>query len=118
MYSEDEVEFGGIWEGLSTILVSVLALGVFVVTADPINVAGIVASIALITFGLAQLLAPRVLPWFSSLSPRWTVLFWTLVGIGLAVLGAVSSSTVGEFGGGLILGILFVLYGWLTAVDG
>lgn len=117
MYTGDEVEFGGIWEGLSTLLVSVLALGVFVVASDPINIGGVVASVALAAFGLAQLLAPRVLPWYTSLSPRWTGLFWILVGICLAVLGVVSSTTIGKFGGGLILGILFVLYGCLTALD-
>ncbi|MFD1643728.1 MULTISPECIES: hypothetical protein [Halobacteriales] len=117
MHTEDEVEFGGIWEGLSTILVSVLAVGVFVIASDPINIGGVVASVALAALGVAQLIAPRVLPWYTSLSPRWTGLFWILVGIGLAVLGVVSSTTIGRFGGGVLLGGLFVLYGFLTALD-
>ncbi len=33
------------------------------------------------------------------------------------MLGVVASTSVGKFGGGLILGVLFVLYGCLTALD-
>lgn len=117
MRARDEVEFGGMWTGLSTILISVLALGVFVLTSDPIDVGGVVASIAFGIFGLAQLLAPRLSPWFASLSPRWTGLFWILVGLGLAVLSVVSSVTAGQFAGGLLVGIVFVLYGCLSALD-
>lgn len=117
MCARDEVEFGGVWNGLSTILVSVIALSIFVFTSDSINIGGIVASIAFGIFGLAQLLAPRLSPWFTSLSPRWTGLFWILVGMGLAVLSVISSVTVWRFGGGLLVGVLFVLYGFLTALE-
>ncbi len=58
MNARDKVEFSGVWAGLSTILVSVLALGVFVFTSDPINTGGVVTSGALAAVGIAEFLAP------------------------------------------------------------
>lgn len=106
-----EDEFGGVWAGVSTILVAVLAIGVFVFTTEPINTGGVVAGIVLALIGLVQVLSPRISPWFKRLSHHWIGLCWILVGGGIATLGLVASSTTGKFAGGLVLGALFLLFG-------
>lgn len=109
------VEFDGVWTGLSTLLVAILAFGVFVFTTEPVDTGGVIASVALAAVGVAQLLAPRVSPWFVRLSPRWTGLFWILAGVGVATLGVVASPTVGKLGGGILIGAGLVLYGGFVA---
>ncbi|WP_147437740.1 MULTISPECIES: hypothetical protein [unclassified Halorubrum] len=104
-------EFSGVWAGVSTILIAILAIGVFVLTTDPINTGGVVAGIVLALIGLAQVLAPRISPWFEHLSHHWIGLCWILVGGGIATLGLVASPTTGKFVGGLVLGALFMLFG-------
>lgn len=109
-------EFGGLWAGVSTMIVAVLALGILLFTTDPVNTGGVVASLALALIGLAQILAPRVSPWFQRLSHHRIGLCWILVGGGIAALGLISSPTIGKLGGGLVLGALFMLYGSFVAL--
>jgi len=116
MHEIDDDEFGGVWAGVSTFLVALVALGVFVFTTDPINSGGVIASAALAIFGVAQTLAPRILPWFKDLGDRSVGLFWILVGICVAAIGVVASPTIGRFGGGLVIGAAFVLYGCFTVL--
>jgi hypothetical protein len=104
-------EFGSVWAGVSTIVVAVLAISVFVFTTEPVNTGGVVAGLALAFIGLGQVLAPRVSPWFEHLSHRWISLCWVLVGGAIAALWVVASSTIGGLAGGLVLGTLFILYG-------
>ncbi|WP_148414442.1 hypothetical protein [Haloferax sp. KTX1] len=111
--TDSDDEFGGVWSGVSTVLVALLAIGVLVFTTDPIDTAGVVAGIALALTGLVQVLAPRISPWFERLSHRWTGLCWIVVGGGIATLGLVASSTAGTLVGGVVLGALFVFYGSL-----
>ncbi|GGN25731.1 MULTISPECIES: hypothetical protein [Halarchaeum] len=116
MHEIDEDEFGGVWAGISTLLVALVALGVFVFTTDPINSGGVIASVALAIFGLSQTLAPRIVPWFKDLDDRVVGLFWILVGICVAAIAVAASPTIGRFGGGLVIGAAFVLYGCFTAL--
>jgi len=109
-------EFGGVWPGVSTLVVAVLAISVFVFTTEPINIGGVIAGLALALIGLGQVLAPRVSPWFERLSHRWVGLCWVLVGGAIAALGLVASSTIDRAGGGLVLGALFILYGGFVAL--
>ncbi|MFK8214283.1 MULTISPECIES: hypothetical protein [unclassified Haloferax] len=104
-------EFGSVWGGVSTLLVAVLAIGVFVFLTNPTNTGGVIAGIVLALIGLAQVLAPRISPWFKRLSRHWIGLCWILVGGGIATLGLVASSTAGTLVGGVVLGALFILFG-------
>ncbi|WP_324665675.1 hypothetical protein [Haloarcula sediminis] len=109
--NDTDEEFGGIWAGASTLLVAVLCIGVFVFTGDPVNTDGVIAGIALALVGFAQLFSPRISPWFKRLNHRWSGLFWLLLGGGVVAFGIIASPTIGTFGGGLLIGALFVLYG-------
>ena len=104
-------EFGGIWAGVSTILVAVLCIGVFVFTEDPVNTGGVIAGVGLALVGFAQFFSPRISTWLKRFSPRGSGLVWMLLGGGVAAFSVVASPTLGKFSGGLLLGALFVLYG-------
>jgi hypothetical protein len=93
--TDTDDESGGVWAGVSTIVVAVLAISVFVFTTEPVNAGGVVAGLALALMGLGQVLAPRVSPWFERLGHRWVGLCWILVGGTIAALGLVASSTIG-----------------------
>jgi hypothetical protein len=110
-------EFGGVWAGVSTMLVAMLAIGVFVFMTDPINTGGVIAGIVLALIGLARVLAPRISPWFKCLSHHWIGLCWIHVGGGIATLGLVASSATGNLVGGLVLGALFMLFGSFVVLD-
>ncbi|MBZ6496994.1 hypothetical protein [Natrinema longum] len=109
-------EFGGVWAGVSTMLIAVFAIGIFVFTTDPVNTGGVVAGLVLALIGLVQVLDPRVSRWFKRLSHFGIGLCWILVGGGIATLGLVASSTTGNIVGGLVLGTLFMLYGSFVAL--
>ncbi|UVE50561.1 hypothetical protein KU306_01250 [Haloferax larsenii] len=109
--------FGGVWAGVSTMLVAVLAIGVFVFWTNPVNMGGVVAGLVLALVGLVQVLAPRVSPWVETLSNHWIGLGWILVGGGVVALGVLASATTGGLVGGLVLGASFMLYGGFVVVS-
>ncbi|MGQ3413514.1 hypothetical protein ACT4ML_14765 [Natrinema sp. LN54] len=114
MTERDRLDFGGLWNGLSYIVLGLVALAVFVFYGDPVDTGGVIASIALVGIGVAAVLAQKLSPLFAELNRYWTGLFWALCGLGILGLGLLSSTKRASSG---VLGVLFVIYGVLIAFD-
>lgn len=103
--------------GLSYIILSLLAISIFIFYGNSINTGGIIAGVAGVIFGVATILAPRISPLFSEVNNRWTGLFWALCGVGIIGIGVVSTNTVGRWINGIVLGGGLMIYGVLIALD-
>jgi hypothetical protein len=114
MTERDDFEYGGVWNGLSYIVLGLLAMAVFVFYGDSVNAVGVIASIVFVGIGIAAVLAPKISPRFTELNRYWTGLFWALCGFGILGLGLLSSH---RWVRGVILGVGFVICGILIAFD-
>ncbi len=112
MTERERLDFGGLWEGLTYIVLGLLGMAVSVFYWGSVDTGGVAASIACIGIGVAAVLAPRLGPLFTELSHRWVGLFWALCGVGICTLGMLSST---RWVSGTVLGVGFVLYGSLIA---
>jgi len=112
MADSDRSELGGLWDGLSYVVVGLVATGVLVFSGDSADVGGVVAGLALVGIGVAAVLAPRVSPLFADSNPYWRGAFWALCGLGILGVGRLSST---RWVSGVVLGGGLVVYGVLTA---
>mgnify|MGYP006271340731 CR=1 FL=1 len=114
MTERDYLDFAGLWNGLSYIILGLLAMAVFVFYGDSANTVGVIASIAFVGIGIAAVLTAKISPLFAELNHYWTGLFWALCGLGILGLGLISSH---RWLRSVILGVGFVIYGSLIAFD-
>mgnify|MGYP006281238465 CR=1 FL=1 len=113
MSEGDPEDFQGVWDGLSYIVLGLIATAIFAFYGEPVNTGGVIASLAFVGIGVAAILAPKVSPLSTNLNHYWVGLFWTLCGLGILVIGLLSSH---RWLSGVILGSGLVLYGALIAL--
>lgn len=114
MSEGDRVDFGGLWNGLSYIVLGLLATAIFAFYGDSIDTIGVIVSLAFVGIGVAAVLAPKISPLFTDMNRYWTGLFWMLCGLGILGLGLLSTRRRIS---GIILGGAFVIYGIFTALN-
>lgn len=114
MTERTRLDFGGLWNGLSYIILGLLAMAVFIFYGGSVNTGGVIASIAFVGIGVAAVLAPKISPLFTGLNRYWIGLFWALCGVVILGLGLLSST---RWASGVILGVLFAVYGVLTVFN-
>lgn len=114
MTERDDSDYDELSNGLSYIVLGLLAMAVFVFYGDSLNAVGVIASIVFVGIGIAAVLAPKISPQVTELNRYWTGLFWALCGVGTVAFGLLSSH---RRIGGVILGVGIVLCGLFVAFD-
>ncbi|MCY4732877.1 hypothetical protein KY092_20305 [Natronomonas gomsonensis] len=114
MSGRERVNLGGVWNGLSYVMVGVLSIAVFTFYGDSVDVVGNLVGLVFVGIGIVAVLAAKVPPLFTDPNRYWTGLFWTICGLGILGLSFLGSHRLIR---GLLLGGAFVMYGGLVALN-
>ncbi|ELZ98722.1 hypothetical protein C440_00160 [Haloferax mucosum ATCC BAA-1512] len=89
---------------------------VFVFYSNPLDVRGVVVSLVLGVWSVADVAWPRVSAWLDTATARVTGLFWVAVGAGIGISSVLASGVINKLGWGLFVGVAIAVYGLFVAV--